>query len=128
MHPEHPMIPGLRPVVVVAVAAALAWGLAACSRTTKSFTPAPEASPTWTGTISHLFADRSTGTKPTGCTSCHHAGTTLPDWTDYDTVVSYGPEIKVKLGTVGPDNTMRQFTGPGEADVIINWIDAGAPR
>jgi hypothetical protein len=123
----NPTIPAFRRVLAVALAAMLAYGLAACGRTTKSFTPAPEATVTWTGTISHLFADRSVGTKPTGCTSCHHAGTTLPDWTDYDTVVSYSSEITTKLGTT-VDGTMRQFTGPGEADVILNWIAAGAPK
>lgn len=116
----------MRRAIGAAIVVMLAFALAACSRTSKTLSPAVEANPTWTGTVSHLFADRSSGTKPTGCTSCHHAGTTLPDWTDYDTVYAYRNNIYTRLSTSG--DQMRGFAGPGEADLICNWILAGAPK
>lgn len=111
---------------LLAAAALLATSLAACSRADKMLTPVVTPPVTWTNTTSHLFADRSVGTKPTGCTSCHHAGTTLWDYTSYDSVYVHRDDVRARLAN--PDDTMRQFTGPGEADVIVNWIDAGAPR
>ena len=123
MKPIHPAVRGLAGVAYVAL---LACALASCGRTSKSLTPASESSVTWTGTVSHLFADRSVGTKPTGCTSCHHPGTTLPDYTNYDSVYVLRTEIHDRLAN--PTDTMRQFTGPGEADIIVNWINAGAPK
>lgn len=128
MNTSHP---ALRRMLAAALAGFIACGgLAACSRTSKSFAPAAEAAPTWSGTVSHLFADRSVGTKPNGCTSCHHAGTTLPDWTDYATVVANELSIRSCLGTAGngyTDGEMSQFTTPADAAVIVDWFDNGHP-
>jgi len=111
-------------LLAAALLAALA-GVPACGRVTRSFTPAVTGPVTWTNTVSHLFADRSEGTEPTGCTSCHHAGTGIPDWTSYTTVVADSGAIVARLST--PGDTMRGFLKPGEPEVIVGWIHARAP-
>lgn len=120
---RHPMNP--RRLAAVALVLAAALGVVSCGREVNRLTPPPTGTATWDNTISHLLADRSEGTQPTGCTSCHHAGTNLPDWSDYDTVVGYSSILRSELDTFG---TMRQFLKDGEADVVIGWIDAGMPR
>jgi hypothetical protein len=119
----------LRPSRVIAgtlALAALGLALAACGREHKILTPASESTATWTGTVSHLFADRSEGTRPTGCTSCHHPDTALPDYTNYDSVYVHRVAIHDRLAD--PNDTMRKFLAAGEADVIVNWVTAGAPK
>ena len=105
--------------------AAVALSLAACGRSKDIVVPLPTGPVGWDNTIQHLLADRSRGTAPTGCTSCHHAGTGIPDWSDYDTVVSRSADIRARLDVNG---NMRQFLDPGEPEVVIAWIDAGTPR
>jgi hypothetical protein len=109
----------------LALVAAVALSLAACGRADNVVVPAATGPVGWDNTIRHLLADRSRGTAPTGCTSCHHAGTGIPDWSDYDTVVTYAPTIRAYIDVGGP---MRQFLDPGEPEVVIAWIDAGTPR
>jgi hypothetical protein len=111
----------LAALAVVAVAA----GLAACSRKDKVFNPPVSGPITWGNTVHHLLADRSEGTAPTGCTSCHHTGTGIPDWSSYATVYAYRLSIRSRLS---PGGTMRQFLKTGEPEVVIGWIDAGAPQ
>jgi len=107
------------------MAAAVLLALGACGRESKILVPAATGPVTWTNTIRHLLADRSSGTQPTGCTSCHHAGTGIPDWSSYQTVVSYQSSIKTRLSVGG---NMRQFLDPGEPDIVISWINAGLPE
>lgn len=99
--------------------------LTACSRKDHVFNPPVTGAVTWTNTVHHLLSDRSQGTAPTGCTGCHHAGTGIPDWSSYSTVSSYLPTIRAYISPGGP---MRQFLAPGEPEVVIGWIDAGAPQ
>lgn len=110
--------------LAIAVAALLALG--ACGRANNITVPVASGPVTWDNTIRHLLADRSSGTKPTGCTSCHHAGTGIPDWGDYDTVVGYKTNIYTRLS---PGGNMRQFLADAsEAQVVLDWINAGTPR
>ena len=115
-----------RRIAAAAIVTLLAFALAACGRSDNSLTPVVSGPVTWTNTVSHMFADRSTGTRPTGCTSCHHAGTTLWDYTNYDSVYVHRAEIHDRLAN--PEDTMRQFTAAGEADLIVDWINAGAAK
>ena len=62
---------------VFALVLAVAASLAACGKDDKVVNPAPTGAITWNNSIRHLIADRSEGTAPTGCTSCHHTGTTI---------------------------------------------------
>ena len=121
--PRFPLEP--HRMAAVAMILVVAVSLAACSRENKIVNPVVTGPVTWTNTVRHLVADRSEGTAPTGCTSCHHAGTTLPDWTLYANVAADLPSIRGKIDVGG---TMRQFLKPGEPEVIIAWIDAGAPE
>ena len=116
----------LRTIAGALTLAALGLAMVACGREDKILTPAAESTASWNGTISHLFADRSVGTRPTGCTSCHHPDTALPDFTNYDSVFVHRVEIHDRLAD--PNDTMRKFLASGEADVIVNWVAAGAPR
>lgn len=107
------------------VTLSIALAAASCGREDKILN-APVTGPvTYDNTVKHLIADRSEGTQPTGCTSCHHAGTTIPDWTDYGTVYANRANIRAYINTGG---AMRQFLKAGEPEVIIAWIDAGAPE
>ncbi len=105
--------------------AGVALTLGACGRENNLTVPVPSGPVTWENTIRHLLADRSSGTKPTGCTSCHHAGTGIPDWSNYGTVYSDRVNIRGRLSSGG---NMRQFLDPGEPEIVIAWIDAGAPQ
>jgi len=117
----------IRALAAALFTATVALALASCGRTAKSLTPDITGQPvTWTNTISHLFADRSEGTSPTGCSSCHHAGTGIPDWTSYDLVVTDTTAIVGRLSN--PTDTMRGFLKPGEAETIIGWVHAGVPK
>jgi len=82
---------------------------------------------TWNNTVSHLIADRSQGETPTGCTSCHHAGTTLPDWSTYTNVRDYNLNAPGLMAAY-IDGPMGQFLNPGEALIIKGWITAGMPE
>ena len=121
--PRFPLEPHRMAAVAMVLVAAVS--LAACSRKNNITNPIVSGPVTWSNTVRHLLADRSEGTTPTGCTSCHHTGTTLPDWTQYSTVADNLPEIRAKIDVGG---TMRQFLKTGEPEVIIAWIDAGAPQ
>jgi cytochrome c553 len=121
--PRFPIEP--HRLAAMAIVLVVAVSLAACSRKNQIVNPIVTGPVTWTNTVRHLVADRSEGTAPTGCTSCHHAGTTLPDWTLYANVAGDLPAIRTKISVGG---TMRQFLKPGEPEVIIAWIDAGAPE
>ena len=113
-------------VALLAIGFAALLAAAGCSRTTRMLTPQVSGPVTWNNTVSHLFADRSEGTKPTGCTSCHHAGTTIPDWTSYANVVAESTAIRIRLNT--PGDAMRGFLQPGEPEVVTAWLGAGAPE
>lgn len=115
----------LRAAGAMLALATVVLAAASCGREDKILN-APVTGPvTYTNTVRHLIADRSEGAQPTGCTSCHHAGTTIPDWSDYATVYSRRLTIRSYIGTGG---SMRQFLKPGEPEIIIAWIDAGAPE
>jgi hypothetical protein len=113
-------------VVAVLLLGAVAAVLAACSRENKIVNPVVSGPATWNNTVHHLLADRSEGTAPTGCTSCHHAGTGIPDWSDYATVYAYRFNIRNRINTIG--DPMRSFLKTGEHAVVTAWIDAGAPE
>ncbi len=115
----------LRRFAALLFVTAAAAALASCGRTVNRLTPPVTGAATWNNTINHMLADRSEGTQPTGCTSCHQAGTNLPDWTDDQTVVDYAAIIRSQLQPAG---AMRQFLKPGEPEVVIGWIDSGLPR
>lgn len=108
------------------VALAVLSGLSACSRKDKVLNPEGGSTVTWTNTVRHLIADRSDGTRPTGCTSCHHADTGIPDWSDYATVRDDSTSIRLRLQ--GENDTMRGFLKPGEDTIITTWLAAGAPQ
>src|SRR6476646_4190095 len=118
--PIHP-----RRMAAVLLVLAVGFSLAACSRKDKILNPIVTGPVTWTNTVRHLLTDRSEGTTPTGCTSCHHPGTGIPDWSDYNTVVSEAAIIRGRLSTNG--DTMRGFLKPGEPEIVVAWIDAGTP-
>jgi hypothetical protein len=111
-------------VAALAVLVVIA-SLAACGRDDKVLNPPVTGPVTWTNTVSHLLADRSEGTAPTGCTSCHHAGTGIPDWSNYATVFAFRSTIRARIQ---PGGIMDQFLKPGEHAIVIGWIDAGAPE
>ena len=113
----------VRRLAAALVLIALAGVLAACSRKSNILTPVVSPPFTWRNGIQHLMADRSEGTAPTGCTSCHHTGTGIPDWSDYATVVGDSGQVVNRL-TAG---TMRSFLKPGEPETVIQWIHDGAP-
>lgn len=116
-----------RRVAAALLVLAVAVTLASCSRKDRLLDPVVTGQATWNNTIYHLIADRSEGETPTGCTSCHHAGTTLPDWSKYTVVRDYNNNYP---GTMPYyiDNSMGQFLKPGEATIIKNWISAGMPE
>ncbi len=118
---------GIRRLGAAVVIVAIVAGLGACSRKDHVLNPPVTGAVTWTNTVHHLLSDRSDGTAPTGCTSCHHAGTGIPDWSDYHTVDSLRFDIHARLDSTGGGN-MRQFLKPGEATVVLQWIDAGSPQ
>jgi hypothetical protein len=122
---NHASFVSARRLAGLLLVAAVAFSLAACGRADNIVVPKVTGPVGWDNTVRHLLADRSRGTAPTGCTSCHHAGTGIPDWSDYDTVVSEGPSIRSRLDVNG---NMRQFLDPGEPEIVIAWIDAGFPR
>lgn len=113
-----------RRVAAVLLVLSVAIALASCSRKDKILDPVVTGPVTWTNTIHHLISDRSQGETPTGCTSCHHAGTTLPNWSEYTVVRDYNLAYP---GTMPYyiDNAMGQFLQPGEAQIIKDWIAAG---
>ena len=115
-------LPPLR-LAALAIALAAAVSLGACSRENRIVNPAVTGPVTWDNTVRHLIADRSEGTAPTGCTSCHHAGTTLTDFTLYQTVYDDRDSLRT---LIGPAGRMARFLKPGEAQTIRDWIDAGA--
>lgn len=114
-----------RRVAALSIVALVAASLGACSRENKIVNPVVTGPVTWTNTVRHMVADRSEGTAPTGCTSCHHAGTTIPDWTQYANFYADRATVRAYIDVGGP---MRRFLLPGEPEVIIAWIDAGAPE
>lgn len=113
-----------RRLAAALVLLALAGLLAACSRKTNLLTPAVLPPYTWRNGVQHLLADRSEGTSPTGCTSCHHAGTGIPDWSDYSTVAAEDSAYFRSRITTLP---MGGFLKPGEAQILSDWKNAGAP-
>lgn len=114
-----------RHAVAALTVLAVAASLAACGRKDKVLNPPVTGPVTWTNTVHHLLSDRSEGTAPTGCTSCHHAGTGIPDWSDYATVYAFRSTIRARIM---PGGIMNQFLKLGEHAVVIGWIDAGAPE
>ncbi len=112
-------------LVTLVLCLAVAAALGACSRENKILSPMVSGPVTWENTVKHLIADRSEGTAPTGCTSCHHAGTTITDFSLYDNVSADRDTVK---SIISPAGRMARFLQPGEAQVIMDWIDAGAPK
>lgn len=123
-----------RRVAAAVLVISVAVSLVSCSRKDNLVEPTfdPNALPTpvtWTNTISHLIADRSQGQTPTGCTSCHHAGTTIPDWSQFTNVRDYNLANPGTMPFYINNNTlMGQFLQPGEATIITDWINAGMPE
>ncbi len=113
-----------RRLAAALVLLALASLLAACSRKSNVLTPPITGTYTWRNGVQHILADRSEGTQPTGCTSCHHAGTGIPDWSDYATVAAEdSATFRFKI-TNAP---MSLFLKTGEAQTLSDWKNAGAP-
>lgn len=123
-----------RRVAALVLVLSVAVSLASCGRKDNLVEPLFDVNAlptpvTWTNTIFHLIADRSEGETPTGCTSCHHAGTTLPDWSKYTVVRDYNLANPGLMPFYINSNTlMGQFLKPGEATIINNWISAGMPE
>jgi len=107
----HSNSANFRRIAGAIITTAALTSLAACGREKKILGPPPGGTLTWTHVVSHLLADHSEGTQPIGCTSCHHAGTGIPDWSDYNTVVSDAPTMRLRLSVGG---NMRQFIRPAD--------------
>jgi hypothetical protein len=122
---NHASLVSARRFAGLLLVVAVAFSLAACGRANDIVVPLPTGPVGWDNSVRHLLADRSRGTAPTGCTSCHHAGTGIPDWSDYATVVADSAYIRGRLDVGG---NMRQFLDPGEPEIVIAWIGAGTPR
>src|SRR5690606_4597623 len=83
-----------------------------------------EAAPGFEPTIRDIFQAR--------CSMCH-TGAPLPDWTNYSTASSNGDNIVFRITL--PDGHPQQMP-PGnstgltddERELIVAWVDAGAPR
>jgi hypothetical protein len=120
---RFPLAPRRLAALAFVVLAGVSAG--ACSRKDNILGPVVTGPVTWDNTVRHLIADRSEGTAPTGCTSCHHAGTTIADWTLYANVADDRDSVRA---TIAPGGRMRRFLKTGEAQVIMDWIDAGAPE
>lgn len=114
-----------RRIAAAALVLVSVLALVSCGRAVNILTPQPTGTVTWKNTISHLLADRSSGTQPRGCTGCHHDGTNLPDWSDYQTVFNNSGSIRARLFNGG---TMREYLSTEEADQVILWIDSGMPE
>ena len=113
-----------RRLAAALVLLALAAQLAACSRKNNILTPAITGTYTWRNGIQHILADRSEGTKPTGCTSCHHAGTGIPDWSDYTAVAGEdSATFRYKITNL----PMSGFLKTGEAQILSDWKNASSP-
>jgi PKD repeat protein len=84
---------------------------------------------TYVNTIQALFANRGkqTNGNQLGCVFCHAPGgqrSTSP-LTTYTQVKAYLSQIKSLLSTGG---SMRQYLLAGEPDLVIAWINNGAPE
>ncbi len=122
-----------RRVAAALLVLSVAISLASCSRKDNLVQPVFDANSlptpvTWKNTIYHLISDRSLGETPTGCTSCHHAGTTLPDWSKYSVVQAYNLSYPGSMPYYITSGGMAQFLNTGEAGIIIDWINAGMPE
>jgi len=112
----------LGPALVLLAVAALAVFAAGCSRKDKSTNPVGDDLP---AEILNLMRDRTTGSIDVGCMGCHNP-TSSPrvDLTTYSSVYANRSLVRSKIN----GGTMTGYLLPGEPQVIINWIDAGAPR
>jgi hypothetical protein len=73
---------------------------------------------TWTNTTSTIFANR--------CNSCHFNGNSqgIPSWQSYTTVFNSRALIRTRIS---PGGNMRGYLVGNEPDILIDWIDDGAP-
>jgi PKD repeat protein len=60
-----------------------------------------------------------------GCTQCHKAGSQTPPLTTYTEVFNARALVKPKIAVGG---SMRKYLLAGEPEIIILWIDNGAPE
>ena len=75
--------------------------------------------------ILNLMRDRTSGDEDRGCMGCHNADTSpRVDLTTYSAVFAARASVRAKIN----GGSMTGYLLSGEHQVIINWIDAGAPR
>jgi hypothetical protein len=76
--------------------------------------------------ILSLMRDRTSGSTERGCMGCHNPNTSpRVDLTTYQSVYDVRLTVRSRISAGG---SMRQYLLTGEPEVIINWIDQGAPR
>lgn len=93
-----------------------------CGRDDSPTGPGPDDLP---AEILNLMRDRTSGDVDRGCMGCHNADTApRVDLTTYSSVFAVRATVRSKIN----GGTMTGYLLPGEHQVIINWIDAGAPR
>jgi PKD repeat protein len=84
---------------------------------------------TYVNTIRTLYSDRGlqSNGKKLGCVGCHAPGLSRPQspLTTYAEVYNWRTQARSLLISGG---SMRQYLLTGEPQVIIDWIDAGAPQ
>lgn len=119
MHrPLHP----IRVAVLFAAAIALVAFATGCSRKDKSTNPVGDDLP---AEILNLMRDRTSGSADLGCMGCHNPSSSpRVDLTTYSSVYAVRASVRAKIN----GGTMTGYLQAGEPQVIINWIDAGAPR
>jgi hypothetical protein len=109
-------------VALLLVAVSLLALSVGCARKDKSTSPNPNDLP---AEILNLMRDRTSGNVERGCMGCHNAANSArADLTTYDQVFLWRASVRSKIN----GGSMSGYLLAGEHAVIINWIDAGAPR
>lgn len=106
-------------LVALLLALALPTG---CARKDSPTAPGADDLP---AEILNLMRDRTSGDRDWGCMGCHNPSTS-PRWdlTTYSAVYAGRATVRAKIN----GGSMTDYLMPGEHQVIIDWIDAGAPR
>lgn len=116
--PLHP----IRVALLLAAAGTLIALASGCSRKDRSTNPVGDDLP---AQILNLMRDRTSGSTDLGCMGCHNP--TAPgrvDLTTYSSVYANRSLVRSKIN----GGSMTGYLLSGEPQVIISWIDAGAPR
>lgn len=84
---------------------------------------------TYLNTIRALYANRGlqSNGKQLGCVNCHAPGKARPQspLTTYTEVYTWRSQSRSRLISGG---SMRQYLLTGEPEIVVGWIDAGAPE